>query len=175
MLPEMDGFEVCSRLRGDPATAEIPIIMLTAKGQLDDRIGGLERGADDYMSKPFSPRELVLRVQSLLRRAKSAEKPTVYEAEGFLIDKERVSASLAGAKLDLTLTEFKLLTLLLERRGKVQSRETLLSEVWGYRGGTDTRTVDTHIRRLREKLGADAARIETVRGEGYRLLVKPAE
>jgi two-component system phosphate regulon response regulator PhoB len=174
MMPGLDGLAVCARLRSDPATAAIPIVMLTAKGQVDDRIGGLERGADDYVTKPFSPRELVLRVQAVLRRVRAAQKSAAVAVDEFRIDKDRVAASVAGAPLDLTVTEFKLLALLVERRGRVQSRDTLLTEVWGYRSGSDTRTVDTHMRRLREKLGAHASRIETVRGEGYRFRATPA-
>lgn len=169
MLPEMSGEEVCRRLKADADTALIPVLMLTAKGQPSERIAGLEIGADDYLLKPFSPRELVLRVEAVLRRVRGAEKRgDQVRIEDFVIDRGTFEIALAGRKLELTTTEFKLLCLLLERRGRVQSRETLLTEVWGYTGTVDTRTVDTHIRRLREKLGALAGRIETLRGEGYR-------
>lgn len=171
MLPGMNGLEVCRELRKTPATAAIPIIMLTAKGEQSDRIQGLETGADDYLAKPFSPRELVLRVQALLRRSES--KPAgdaLLQVDEFSIDRSSFQATINNQRLDLTTTELKLLSLLLERRGKIQSRETLLHEVWGYQNAIDTRTVDTHMRRLREKLGAHATRIETVRGSGYRFV-----
>ena len=169
MLPEMPGEEVCRRLKADADTTAIPVLMLTAKGQPAERIAGLEIGADDYLMKPFSPRELVLRVEAVLRRVRGAEKRgDQVKIDGFVIDRGTFEITLDGRKLDLTTTEFKLLGLLLERRGRVQSRESLLTEVWGYTGTVDTRTVDTHIRRLREKLGTRASRIETLRGEGYR-------
>ena len=169
MLPEVSGEEVCRQLKKEPDTASIPVMMLTAKGQAGDRIAGLEIGADDYISKPFSPRELVLRVEAVLRRVRGAEKRADQVTIGeFVIDRGNFEITMDGQKLDLTTTEFKLLTILLERRGRTQSRETLLFDVWGYTNAIDTRTVDTHIRRLREKLGANSARIETLRGEGYR-------
>jgi two-component system phosphate regulon response regulator PhoB len=172
MLPGMPGLEVCRALKKDKATAGIPIIMLTAKADEIDRIVGFELGADDYMTKPFSPRELVLRVQALLRR--SAE-PEVKDADELKlgtirIDKARCEATVKGRRLDLTATEFKLLTTLIERRGRVQSRDALLNDVWGYESIIDTRTVDTHVRRLREKLGKEADLIETIRGFGYRIV-----
>lgn len=168
MLPEMTGEKVCRALKADPSTAGIPVIMLTAKDQPEDRIAGFELGADDYVPKPFSPRELVLRVQALLRRLQTATRSEQLEVGPFLVDKNAFEIRLAGQRLDLTTTEFKLLTLLIDRRGRTQSRETLLFDVWGYQNAIDTRTVDTHMRRLREKLGEHAARLETVRGEGYR-------
>lgn len=168
MLPEMPGEKVCRALKDDPSTAAIPVIMLTAKSEPEDRIRGLELGADDYVPKPFSPKELVLRVQALLRRLRQSEQNNLIEVSEFLVDKGAFEVRLAGERLDLTTTEFKLLTLLIERRGRIQSRETLLYDVWGYRNAIDTRTVDTHMRRLREKLGDHAMRLETVRGEGYR-------
>lgn len=175
MLPEMSGEEVCRQLKREPDTTAIPVLMLTAKGQASDRIAGLEIGADDYISKPFSPRELVLRVEAVLRRVRGAERRADQVSIGeFVIDRGNFEITMDGQKLELTTTEFKLLTLLLERRGRVQSRETLLFDVWGYTNAIDTRTVDTHIRRLREKLGANAGRIETLRGEGYRFLTTPA-
>jgi DNA-binding response OmpR family regulator len=171
MLPEMNGEEVCRRLKLEPDTAAIPVLMLTAKAQAADRVAGLEIGADDYITKPFSPRELVLRVNAVLRRVHgAARRNDRVEIGGFCIDRGSFEISLHGHKLDLTTTEFKLLNLLLERRGRTQSRETLLYDVWGYTSAMDTRTVDTHIRRLRDKLGEDAGRIETIRGEGYRFL-----
>ena len=171
MLPEMRGEEVCRQLRADRETAAIPVLMLTAKGDPADRIAGLEVGADDYLGKPFSPRELILRVEAILRRARAAEerREATLEVDGFRINKGDFEITLDGRKLDLTTTEFKLLCLLIERRGKVLTRDALLTDVWNYTAAIDTRTVDTHVRRLREKLGpAHAARIETVRGEGYR-------
>ena len=175
MLPEMTGEKVCKALKEDASTAGIPIIMLTAKSQPEERIQGLELGADDYVPKPFSPKELVLRVQALLRRVRKSEQGNQVEVDEFLIDKAAFEVRLGGDRLDLTTTEFKLLTLLIDRRGRTQSRDALLYDVWGYRNAIDTRTVDTHMRRLREKLGDHAARLETVRGEGYRFsaLSKP--
>lgn len=168
MLPGMDGYEVCRELRSDPKTRELCVLMLTAKGSEKDRVRGLELGADDYVPKPFSPRELVLRVQALVRRMSQAGRGEVVELGPFRLDKGNFEIRLDDQKLELTTTEFKLLALLLERRGKTQNRETLLYDVWGYQNMIDTRTVDTHMRRLREKLGKHASRIETVRGEGYR-------
>lgn len=175
MLPEMTGEKVCKALKEDASTAAIPIIMLTAKSQPEERILGLELGADDYVPKPFSPKELVLRVQALLRRLRKSEQGNNVEVDEFTVDKGTFEVRLTGERLDLTTTEFKLLTLLIDRRGRTQSRETLLYDVWGYRNAIDTRTVDTHMRRLREKLGEHADRLETVRGEGYRFsaIAKP--
>ena len=170
MLPEMSGLEVCKLLKKEGATSAIPIIMLTAKAEEVDRIVGLELGADDYITKPFSPRELVLRVKSVLRRAATAGEPGDHLALGDIrIDRSRYEVTVKGKPMEFTATEFKLLTMLIERRGRVQSRDTLLNEVWGYEAAIDTRTVDTHIRRLREKLGKAADCIETVRGFGYRV------
>jgi len=169
MLPGMSGLEVCRELRKNPDTSSLGVLMLTAKGQPTERINGLETGADDYVTKPFSPKEVVLRVQALVRRTQAArEGGGVVESGDVRIDKGSFEITLAGQRLDLTTTEFKLLCLLVERRGRVQSRDVLLKDVWGYENSIDTRTVDTHIRRLREKLGASADRIETMRGEGYR-------
>ena len=169
MLPEVDGLEVCKLLRRDPATASIPILMLTARAAEMDRIVGLELGADDYVTKPFSPRELVLRIKKLLARAQQADDPTAHLRIGPLdIDAARHIALVKGEPLTLTATEFKLLDLLARRRGRVQTRDRLLQDVWGYENPIDTRTVDTHMRRLREKLGPAAHYIETVRGVGYR-------
>jgi two-component system phosphate regulon response regulator PhoB len=170
MLPKLSGLEVCRALKADPTTSKMPIIMLTAKGEEIDRIVGLELGADDYVTKPFSPRELVLRVQSVLRRAIKAEKEGALLVVGdIVVDRERLQVTIGGKNVDFTATELKLLSLLMERRGRVQSRDTLLNDVWGYESVIDTRTVDTHIRRLREKLGASADCIETIRGFGYRI------
>jgi two-component system phosphate regulon response regulator PhoB len=169
MIPEVDGLEVCKILRRDPLTAGIPIIMVTAKAAELDRILGLELGANDYVTKPFSPRELVLRVKNLLQRPGPAEeKKDRYEIGELTIDISRHQVSVARKPIDLTATEFKLLTTLAERRGRVQSRERLLLDVWQYENMIDTRTVDTHMRRLREKLGKAARFLDTVRGVGYR-------
>lgn len=169
MLPEMDGMEVCKTLRRDPATAKIPIIMLTAKAAEIDRVLGLELGADDYVTKPFSPRELVLRVKNMLRRGQPEEEaPEQIRAGDLVIDIPRHQVLVKGKKVDLTATEFKLLTVLAQRRGRVQSRDQLLQDVWEYDNLIDTRTVDTHMRRLREKLGAAARYLDTIRGVGYR-------
>lgn len=171
MLPGMSGLEVCKALKSDPATKAIPIVMLTAKADEVDRILGFELGADDYLTKPFSPRELVLRVQSVLRRATApTEQAEVMKHGDIFIDRTRHEVKVRGKMLDLTATEFKLLTTLIERRGRVQSRDVLLNDVWGYESAIDTRTVDTHVRRLREKLGKAADCIETIRGFGYRMI-----
>lgn len=171
MLPGMDGKTVCRSLKKDPETESLPILMLTAKSEPAERVQGLEIGADDYVTKPFSPRELVLRVQGLLRRSRTSNRPETVEVDDFVVNKNAFEIRLAGTRLDLTTTEFKLLTLLIERRGRTQSRETLLYDVWGYQNVIDTRTVDTHMRRLREKLGTHSSRLETIRGEGYRFNV----
>lgn len=170
MLPGMTGLEVCRALKADVATADIPVLMLTARSEVKDRVKGLETGADDYVTKPFSPKEVVLRVQGLLRRIRNAaEEVGVLEADGISIDKNSLRASAGNQRLDLTTIEFKLLMTLINNRGRILSRETLLSDVWGYSTGADTRTVDTHMRRLREKLGDHASKVETMRGLGYRL------
>lgn len=170
MLPEIDGLEVCKLLRRDPATARIPIIMLTARAAEIDRVLGLELGADDYVTKPFSHRELILRVKKLLDRpaSTSPEKAERLQAEDLAVDIPRHEVTVAGKRVELTATEFKLLTTLMERRGRVQTREKLLQDVWQYDNIIDTRTVDTHMRRLREKLGRAARHLDTVRGVGYR-------
>ena len=171
MLPEVDGLEVCKILRRDPGTAMIPILMLTAKASEMDRVLGLELGADDYVTKPFSPRELVLRIKKLLARVKAADDPVARLRFAELeIDGPRHQVTISGEAVVLTATEFKLLELLARRRGRVQTRERLLQDVWGYENPIDSRTVDTHMRRLREKLGDTARFLETIRGVGYRFL-----
>jgi DNA-binding response OmpR family regulator len=175
MLPELDGLEVCRMLRRGPDTAKVPIIMLTAKAAEIDRVLGLELGADDYVTKPFSPRELVLRIKKLLERHASGapDSPRAQDRLQFgelLMDVPRHMVSWRNKKIELTATEFKLLILLAQRRGRVQTREQLLRDVWGYQSLIDTRTVDTHMRRLREKLGPAAKYLDTVRGLGYRFL-----
>jgi DNA-binding response OmpR family regulator len=172
MLPQMNGTEVFKNLRKDEGTCDIPILMLTAKAAASERLAGLELGVDDYITKPFSPRELVLRIQNLLRRLRAVQTAAVLTVDEFCLDKGNFGITVRGKRLDLTTTEFKLLAVLLERRGRTLTRETLLQDVWGYENSIDTRTVDTHVRRLREKLGSVAGRIVTVRGEGYRFLVQ---
>lgn len=171
MLPEMDGLDVCKSLRADPRTASTAIIMLTARAAEVDRVLGLELGADDYLTKPFSPRELVLRIRKLLgRQASASAAKDVLRVGPICADLGRHEVTVNGEPLDLTATEFKLLSVLMERRGRVQSREQLLRDVWGYDNLIDTRTVDTHVRRVREKLGSAADLLDTVRGIGYRIL-----
>lgn len=170
MLPELDGFEVCRLIKQDDKLKTIPIIMLTAKGEEVDRVVGLELGADDYMVKPFSPRELVLRVKAVLRRGKAeAAAKDILKAGILLVDKPGHKVTVNAKEVELTQMEFKLLVTLMERRRRVQSRDVLLSDVWGMNADVYTRTVDTHIRRLRKKLGkAAGSLIETVVGIGYR-------
>ncbi|HRZ36124.1 MAG TPA: response regulator transcription factor [Candidatus Paceibacterota bacterium] len=171
MLPEMSGIEVCKVLRRDPATAGIPIIMLTAKASEIDRVLGLELGADDYVTKPFSPRELVLRVKNVLQRhQQKVSRPERFAFGDLVIDRPRHEVLWKGKAIELTATEFRLLTVLAERAGRVQSRDQLLQDVWHYESLIDTRTVDTHMRRLREKLGPAAKHLDTVRGVGYRFV-----
>ncbi len=167
MLPKMDGFSVFKELRLDSRTKDIPVIMLTAKAQLDDVIAGLEMGADDYLTKPFSPKELVLRVKALLKRVKTSKGSTIVKSGKIRLDKNTLHCFIEDKKIDLTPTEFKLLLLLIERVGNAQNRSDLLREVWGYRETANSRTLDTHMKRLREKLGELSRCIETVRGVGY--------
>lgn len=175
MLPDISGTEVCRRLRSEPETQRVPVIMLTARTEEVDRVLGFEVGADDYVPKPFSPRELVLRVGAVLRRTSPAPSATPSNGDdgiriGHLqIDIPRHEVSVEGSVVPLTALEFKLLLDLASRRGRVQSRDALLERVWGYAPGIETRTVDTHVKRLREKLGAASHYIETVRGVGYRM------
>ena len=170
MLPGMMGTEVCRVLKGAEQTAAIPVIMLTAKGEEIDRVVGFEMGADDYVLKPFSTRELMLRVRAVLRRSsEQAPKATNITLGSLCIDTERHLVEVAGEEVQLTSTEFKLLMNLAERIGRVQSRELLLQNVWGYNYLGDTRTVDTHMTRLRTKLGIAGEMIKTVRGFGYKL------
>ena len=174
MLPGMNGIEVCKILRRDDHTAKIPIIMLTAKASEVDRILGLEMGADDYMTKPFSPRELVVRIRNILQRTSSAtvDQPDCLRFGELVIDQSRYLVSWKGESIGLTRTEFKLLCILAQAEGRVLSREQLLHDVWGYTSALDTRTVDTHMRRLRVKLGPVAKFLETVRGVGYRFVAE---
>ncbi len=171
MMPDLSGIQVCRMLRADPKLRHVPVIFLTAKAEETDRVQGLESGADDYICKPFSVRELVLRVQALLRRAgdPAPDLPKRLQAGQIILDVEHHAVTVQGRPVELTATEFKLLHLLMERRGRVQSREHLLINVWNYETEIETRTVDTHVRRLREKLGTEADWIETIRGVGYRM------
>jgi len=170
MLPGINGLEICQLLKRDPKMRDIPILMLTARAAEEDRVRGLELGAHDYVTKPFSPRELVLRIKNLLRLTeKSADSIEVIEAGPFRMDTVRHQAAVDGQALNITATEFRLLCLLASRPGEVQPRETLLRDVWGYEPTLDTRTVDTTMQRLRAKLGQAAGHLETVRGVGYRL------
>ena len=173
MLPGLDGFGVYRELRADPRTSGIPVLMLTAKGEINDRIAGLELGADDYVTKPFSPRELLLRVKALLKRTRKVTVDASLKSGDFLLERNTLKLFLAGQPVDLTATEFKLLRLLVEANGEVQERDALLREVWGYSDTMLTRTLDTHVKRLREKLGRHAECIQTVRGVGYRFVPDP--
>jgi two-component system phosphate regulon response regulator PhoB len=171
MMPGLSGLQVCRMLRADPKLQKVPILFLTAKVEEGDRIQGFEAGGDDYICKPFSIKELMLRVHSVLRRVADvapAENGRL-EVGRIALDVERHAVAVDGAPIELTATEFRLLHVLMERRGRIQTREHLLVHVWNYATEIETRTVDTHIRRLREKLGAEAAWIETIRGVGYRM------
>lgn len=171
MMPELDGLKVCRMIRADRWLKSVPVIFLSAKGQIEDRIKGLELGADDYIAKPFEIKELLLRVGSIFKRMQPeapAESDRV-EVNGIVLDASHYTVTVEERPIELTATEFKLLRLLMERKNRVQSRENLLVNVWNYETNTETRTIDTHIRRLREKLGDKANLIETVRGVGYRM------
>lgn len=165
MLPDMDGNEVLRRLKADPDTRRIPVIMLTAKGEEIDRVLGLEFGADDYIVKPFSPRELVLRIRAVLRKGRE-NAPAAIKAGPLSIDPERFSASVDGIDIGLTAAEFRILAALAQSRGRALSRSILLSRI-GCEAETGSRTIDTHVRRLRMKLGRYGGLIETIRGYGY--------
>ncbi|PYM59386.1 MAG: DNA-binding response regulator [Candidatus Rokuibacteriota bacterium] len=171
MLPAMGGLEVCRKLRQDPATVALPIVMLTAKGDEVDRVLGLELGADDYIVKPFSPKELLARVRAVLRRAKPAPGAAAIAMGALAIDPGTRTVTVQGAPLTLTHKEFELLSALADAQGRVLSREFLLDRVWGYSraGEIESRTVDVHVRRLRVKLGPEGHRILTVKSVGYRL------
>lgn len=171
MMPELNGLQVCRMLRADALMKNIPIIFLTARGESEDRVKGFETGADDYMPKPFDTRELLLRVQAIFKRLaqpNGAPPEKIFQLGKIVVDVEKHQLTVRGQEVELTATEFRLLRLLIERKGRVQSREHLLVNVWNYEADIETRTVDTHIRRLREKLGGEADLIETVRGVGYR-------
>jgi len=171
MMPELDGLKICRMIRADKKMKSVPIIFLTARGEIEDRIRGLESGADDYLSKPFDTKELALRIGLIFKRMSQdsvSDKKQITVAD-ITLDEELHSVTLAGNEVELTATEFKLLKLLMQRKGRVQSRENLLVNVWNYDTDTETRTIDTHIRRLREKLLERSSLIETVRGVGYRI------
>lgn len=171
MLPGMSGFDVCRELKRIPATENVPVIMLTARGEEVDRIVGLELGADDYVIKPFSPRELVLRIRAVLKRVSGVQEPVArgqWDIDGLALDEEAHRVEVDGEEAQLTATEFRLLAELVRNRGRVRTRDQLLNTVWGYEFEGYARTVDTHVRRLRQKIGRFAGMIETIRGVGYR-------
>ena len=174
MLPDMGGLDICKALKADPKTKGIPVLMLTAKGEEIDRIVGFEVGADDYLTKPFSPRELILRVRAILRRLKDKQwTETIPHSFGELsMDPSKFQVKVGKAEVRLTALEFKLLHYLLINKGRVATRDSLLDHVWGYDAALTTRTVDTHIKRLREKLGKVGDYLETIRGIGYRFKEK---
>ena len=174
MLPGMDGLELCRILRSRPETAGLPVIMLTAKGEVTDRIVGLEIGADDYVSKPFSPREVIARVKAIFRRLEKAKaKEVKYEYDGILLDPVRHEVSYKGKLQSLTSKEFNLLEHLMANKGRVLTRDILLNEVWGYNYFGTTRTVDVHIARLRQKFAILNRSLEAVKGLGYKLQEEP--
>jgi len=176
MLPDLSGTEVCRQIKADPRTRHVPVVMLTAKGDEVDRVVGFEMGADDYVTKPFSVRELVLRLKAVLRRSgtpRGRERPPE-QIGPIRVDVDAHRVYVDGAEVQLTPLEFRLLTTLMARLGRVQSREQLLEDVWEMSSEIETRTVDTHVKRLREKLGSGRDLLETVRGVGYRL-VDPSE
>ena len=171
MLPGMSGFEVCQALRSERATADLPVIMLTARTEEGDRVKGLELGADDYVSKPFSPNELVARVRAVVRRTRRSEpNDTILRLGSIVMDLSRHTVSSGGGEVKLTAKEFLLLQFFLEHRGRVLSRDRLLEDVWGYRYTGGTRTVDVHVRRLREKLPVLVDALTTVKQFGYKLV-----
>ena len=175
MMPGMDGIRVFKELRREALTRKIPVIMLTARGQTEDKIQGLELGADDYMTKPFSPKELVLRVKNLLKRSSHTESGSELECGPFKFIKNSLLFYINGERCDLTATEFKLMLYLCERKNVPQDRHDLLKEVMGYSGDVHSRTLDTHMKRLRRKLGHQMSCLETVRGVGYRVKIEAEE
>lgn len=169
MLPDSDGFELCRGLKRDPSLSRVPIIMLTARGQETDKVAGLELGADDYITKPFSPRELVARVKAVLRRSGHEEAKPVIVDGSLVIDTDRFEVRVEGAPVSLTHAEFRILHLLASNRGKVFSREKILDHLWGNEKAVLDRTVDVHIKNLRDKLGPHGRLIGNVRGVGYKM------
>jgi two-component system phosphate regulon response regulator PhoB len=176
MLPDMAGTEVCKQLKANPKTRHVPVLMLTAKGEEIDRVLGFELGAEDYVTKPFSVRELMLRVQAILRRTRTpqGEASQIFEFGVLRIDRAAHRVWVLGEEIELTALEFRLLTTLADRKNRVQTRAMLLDDVWGIKVDVATRTVDTHVKRLREKLGAAGEYVETVRGVGYRFAESPS-
>lgn len=172
MLPDADGLDVCRYLRSEPRLAAVPVIMLTARSEETDRVVGLETGADDYVVKPFSPRELVARVRAVLRRREAKSQPAAIAVGSLEIDPEHFRVSVEGKPVDLTATEFRILEILARQPGRVFSRDQLLEGVWGYDKPVIDRVIDTHIRNLREKLGTAGDAIRTVRGVGYRFVAE---
>ena len=172
MLPEISGLDLCRMIKSNPETENVPILMLSARIEEIDRVLGFELGADDYVVKPFSPRELVLRIRAILRRLSQDREQVLLRVGELVLDRSRHEVRAANRVIDCTATEFKLLAILMEREGRVQERDRLLSDVWGYDSIIDTRTVDTHMRRLRDKLGPHGSYIETIRGFGYRLALQ---
>ena len=175
MLPGQDGLTVFKRLRADSRSRTTPVIILTARAQMSDRISGLELGADDYLTKPFSPRELALRISAVLRRTQRVQAVSEVKTGRFLLDRKNMKLFLDDAPVDLTTTEFKLLATLMENDKAVHTRSELLREVWGYSDEVATRTLDTHVKRLREKLGDAGRHIATVRGTGYQFCATPPD
>ena len=175
MLPGMDGMQIFRAMKENEMTRGIPVIFLTARGELDDRLEGLSLGADDYVTKPFSPKELVLRVRNVLSRANAGAARLVVRGGPLVLDKNTLAATLNGAALDLTTAEFKLLAYLMERPGKVQDRYELQKVLFGYADTTQSRALDTHVKRLRQKLGDYAGCIGTERGVGYYFNLEPEE
>lgn len=173
MMPGIDGIQICRMIRADNKLKHTPVVFLTAKTEENDRILGWETGGDDYICKPFNVKEFVLRIKAILKRSKTSKNDSANRSlsvRKVFLDEDQYLLEVEGVPVELTATEFKLLRLLIERKGKVQTRENLLMSVWHYESDTETRTVDTHIRRLREKLGNQADIIETIRGVGYRVV-----
>ena len=169
MLPGMDGYQILKEMQRDTRSHSIPVLMLTAKSQIDDRIKGLELGADDYLTKPFSPKELILRAQAILKRNRTTPGSVIFSFGPFRFDKNNLAFYNNEEHISLTSTEFKLLLFLCQRPGQAQDRNDLLKVVWGYSDDVHSRTLDTHMKRLRQKLGDESSLIETVRGVGYRV------
>lgn len=169
MLPGMDGYQVLKEMQRDSRSHAIPVLMLTAKSQVDDRIKGLESGADDYLTKPFSPKEMILRVQAIIKRNRSTPGSVIFSFGPFRFDKNNLAFYLNEEAIPLTSTEFKLLLFLCQRAGQAQDRNDLLKVIWGYNDIVHSRTLDTHMKRLRQKLGDSSSLIETVRGVGYQI------
>ena len=169
MLPGLDGYKILKKMQRDPRSHSIPVLMLTAKSQIDDRLRGLELGADDYLTKPFSPKELILRAKAILKRNRVTPGSSSFSHGPFYFDKDNLHFSLNQEALSLSLIEFKLLLYLCQRAGQPQDRNDLLKVIWGYSDEIHSRTLDTHMKRLRQKLGKEAAFIETIRGVGYQI------